>query len=58
LDDTRSIHPRIPFYHDKEEKITPGEIVRLSDWNVDCDAGESVPVDVGGQVPSIAKLQV
>jgi predicted acyl esterase len=60
-DPERSIHPNFPFHpHDKEEKITPGEVVRLEIgiWAMgnDYDAGESISVQVGGHLPSIAEF--
>jgi len=60
-DAERSIHPQFPFHpHDKEEKITPGEVVRLEIgiWAMgnDYDAGESISVQVGGHLPSIAEF--
>ncbi|KAK8160060.1 Alpha/Beta hydrolase protein [Phyllosticta citribraziliensis] len=62
IDESKSIHPQFPFHpHEKQEKIPPGEIVRLEIgiWNVsiDFDAGESVSVQVGGQFPSIAEYK-
>ncbi|KAK7543031.1 Alpha/Beta hydrolase protein [Phyllosticta paracitricarpa] len=62
IDESKSIHPQFPFHpHEKEEKIPPGEIVKLEIgiWNVsiDFDAGESVSVQVGGQFPSIAEYK-
>lgn len=51
FDPKRSIHPQFPFHpHDKEEKINPGEIVKLEigiwSMGVDFDAGESISVQV------------
>ncbi|SPO01415.1 probable acyl esterases [Cephalotrichum gorgonifer] len=62
VDETRSIHPQFPFHpHEKQEKITPGTIVRLEIgiWamGVDFDAGESISLRVGGQYPSIAEFK-
>lgn len=62
FDTERSIHPQFPFHpHEKEEKITPGEIVKLEigiwSMGVDFDAGESISVQVGGQFPSIAEYK-
>ncbi|GAB7324011.1 hypothetical protein MBLNU13_g07412t2 [Cladosporium sp. NU13] len=56
----RSIHSQLPFQdHDKENKIHPGEIVRLENgiWArcVNFDAGEFISVQVGGQLPIIAE---
>jgi len=61
FDSSRSIHPQFPYHpHDKEEKITPGDIVKLEIgiWamGVDFDAGESISVQVSGQLPSIAEF--
>ncbi|KAK8116749.1 uncharacterized protein PG998_005030 [Apiospora kogelbergensis] len=60
IDETKSIHPQFPFHpHEKQEKITPGNIVRLEIgiWamGVDFDAGESISLRIGGQFPSIAE---
>ncbi|KXH51826.1 X-Pro dipeptidyl-peptidase C-terminal non-catalytic domain-containing protein [Colletotrichum salicis] len=54
IDETRSIHPHWPFHpHEKEEKIPPGEVVRLDIgiWvlGVEYEAGESLRVVVSGQ---------
>ncbi|KAI1344442.1 hydrolase [Xylariaceae sp. FL0016] len=62
IDDSRSIHPQFPFHpHEKQEKITPGTVVRLEIgiWamGVDFDAGESISLRVGGQFPSIAEYK-
>lgn len=51
IDTSRSIHPQFPFHpHDKQEKITPGTVVRLEIgiWamGVDFDAGESISLRV------------
>ncbi|EGP86982.1 unnamed protein product [Zymoseptoria tritici ST99CH_3D7] len=59
-DPERSIHPQFPFHpHEIEEKIPPGEIVRLDIgiWcmGVDFDAGESISVQISGQFPAIAE---
>ncbi|KAL1589838.1 hypothetical protein WHR41_01454 [Cladosporium halotolerans] len=61
FDASRSIHPQFPYHpHDREEKITPGDIVKLEIgiWamGVDFDAGESISVQVSGQLPSIAEF--
>ncbi|KAK7911854.1 X-Pro dipeptidyl-peptidase C-terminal non-catalytic domain-containing protein [Apiospora marii] len=61
VDESRSIHPQFPFHpHEKQEKITPGNIVKLEIgiWamGVDFDAGESISIRVGGQYPSIAEF--
>lgn len=47
----KSIHEQFPFHpHDVEEKITPGEVVKLEigiwSMGVDFDAGESISVQV------------
>ncbi|GKT86480.1 X-Pro dipeptidyl-peptidase C-terminal non-catalytic domain-containing protein [Colletotrichum tofieldiae] len=49
IDEARSMHPHWPFHpHEKEEKITPGEVVRLDIgiWalGIEFEAGESVRV--------------
>lgn len=51
IDESKSIHPQFPFHpHDVEEKIPPGEIIKLEIgiWNVsiDFEAGESVNIAV------------
>ncbi|KAF1955746.1 peptidase S15/CocE/NonD [Byssothecium circinans] len=56
----RSIHPQFPFHpHDVEEKITPGEVVKLEigiwSMGIDFDEGESISVQVSGSFPSIAE---
>ncbi|KAH6629616.1 Alpha/Beta hydrolase protein [Boeremia exigua] len=60
FDPARSIHEQFPFHpHDKEEKIKPGEIVKLEigiwSMGVDFDEGESISVQVSGEFPSIAE---
>jgi predicted acyl esterase len=60
-DAERSIHPQFPFHpHEIEEKITPGDIVKLEIgiWAMgnDFEAGESISVQVCGQLPSIAEF--
>lgn len=47
----KSIHEQFPFHpHDREEKITPGEVVKLEigiwSMGVDFDEGESISVQV------------
>ncbi|KZL75671.1 x-pro dipeptidyl-peptidase c-terminal non-catalytic domain-containing protein [Colletotrichum incanum] len=54
IDEARSMHPHWPFHpHEKEEKITPDEVVRLDIgiWalGVEFEAGESVRVVVSGE---------
>ncbi|KZL78150.1 X-Pro dipeptidyl-peptidase C-terminal non-catalytic domain-containing protein [Colletotrichum tofieldiae] len=54
IDEARSMHPHWPFHpHEKEEKITPGEVVRLDIgiWalGIEFEAGESVRVVVSGE---------
>ncbi|KAF2996884.1 hypothetical protein E8E13_005135 [Curvularia kusanoi] len=56
----RSIHKQFPFHpHDKEEKISPGEVVKLEidiwSMGVDFDEGESISVQVSGAFPCIAE---
>jgi predicted acyl esterase len=58
FDPARSIHEQFPFHpHDKEEKIKPGEIVKLEigiwSMGVDFDEGESISVQVSGVFPAI-----
>ncbi|KAL4804693.1 hypothetical protein BDV18DRAFT_161786 [Aspergillus unguis] len=62
FDKERSIHPQFPFHpHTKQEKVAPGEIVKLEIgiWamGVHFDAGETVCVRVSGQYPSIAEYK-
>nr|OQO20666.1 hypothetical protein B0A51_11025 [Rachicladosporium sp. CCFEE 5018] len=59
-DQERSLHPQFPFHpHDKEEKIPPGTIVKLEIgiWSIgyDFDAGESISVQIGGQLPAFTE---
>ncbi|KAK3624901.1 hypothetical protein LTR56_020715 [Elasticomyces elasticus] len=56
----KSIHPQFPFHpHEIEEKVKPGEVVKLEIgiWAMgnDFDAGESISVQVSGQMPIIAE---
>lgn len=56
IDESRSMHPQYPFHtHEKEEKIPPGQIVRLEIgiWamGVEFEAGESISVQVSGSYP-------
>lgn len=51
IDSSKSIHPQFPFHpHEKQEKITPGNVVKLEIgiWamGTDFDAGEQVSVRV------------
>jgi uncharacterized protein len=51
IDESKSIHPQFPFHpHEKQEKVTPGTIVRLEIgiWamGVDFDVGESISIRV------------
>jgi uncharacterized protein len=51
IDESKSIHPNFPFHtHEKQEKITPGDIVKLEIgiWalGVDYQAGESISLRV------------
>ncbi|PSN74785.1 alpha/beta-hydrolase [Corynespora cassiicola Philippines] len=60
FDPERSLHPQFPFHpHDVEEKITPGEIVKLEigiwSMGVDFDEGETISVQVSGSFPAIAE---
>ncbi|KAM6527619.1 hypothetical protein FALCPG4_008673 [Fusarium falciforme] len=54
IDEDRSMHPHWPFHpHEKEEKITPGEIVRLDIgiWamGIEYEAGEALRVVISGR---------
>uniref|UniRef100_L2FYX2 X-pro dipeptidyl-peptidase c-terminal non-catalytic domain-containing protein n=1 Tax=Colletotrichum fructicola (strain Nara gc5) TaxID=1213859 RepID=L2FYX2_COLFN len=54
IDESKSMHPHWPYHpHEKEEKITPGEVVRLDIgiWalGVEFEAGEGVRVVVSGK---------
>ncbi|KAK7188249.1 hypothetical protein DPSP01_009049 [Paraphaeosphaeria sporulosa] len=56
----KSIHPQFPFHpHDTEEKIKPGEVVKLEigiwSMGVDFDQGETISMQVGGSFPGIAE---
>ncbi|KAK4956523.1 hypothetical protein LTR10_006050 [Elasticomyces elasticus] len=60
FDAKKSIHPQFPFHpHEIEEKIKPGDVVKLEIgiWAMgnDFDAGESISVQVSGQMPIIAE---
>jgi len=60
FDTDKSIHPQFPFHpHDVEEKITPGDVVKLEigiwSMGVDFDEGESLSVQVSGTFPAIAE---
>ncbi|KAL4905553.1 hypothetical protein BDW74DRAFT_185075 [Aspergillus multicolor] len=62
FDEHKSIHPQFPFHpHTKQEKVKPGEIVKLEIgiWamGVDFEEGESVSIRVSGQFPSIAEYK-
>jgi hypothetical protein len=53
----KSIHEQFPFHpHDVEEKITPGEVVKLEigiwSMGVDFDEGESISVQVSFSDPT------
>jgi hypothetical protein len=53
VDASKSIHPQYPFHpHDKEEKITPGDVVALEIgiWqaSIQFKAGESIRCDIFG----------
>ncbi|KAJ5370510.1 uncharacterized protein N7496_006602 [Penicillium cataractarum] len=57
---SKSIHPQFPFHpHDTEDKVTPGEIVKLEigiwSMGIDFEAGETISIRVGGVFPSIAE---
>ncbi|EKJ71661.1 hypothetical protein FPSE_08107 [Fusarium pseudograminearum CS3096] len=54
IDDSKSMHPQWPFHpHEKEEKITPGDVVRLDIgiWamGIEYEAGESIRAIVCGR---------
>ncbi|KAI0020861.1 Alpha/Beta hydrolase protein [Xylariomycetidae sp. FL0641] len=54
IDEAKSMHPHWPFHpHEKEEKITPGEIVRLDigiwGMGIEYEAGEALRVVVSGR---------
>ncbi|KAL5415872.1 hypothetical protein PMIN03_002448 [Paraphaeosphaeria minitans] len=56
----KSIHPQFPFHpHEIEEKIEPGEVVKLEiviwSMGVDFDEGETISMQVGGSFPGIAE---
>ncbi|KAK5718432.1 hypothetical protein LTR15_008159 [Elasticomyces elasticus] len=60
FDPKKSIHPQFPFHpHENEEKVKPGEVVKLEIgiWAMgnDFDAGESISVQISGQMPIIAE---
>ncbi|KAM0368770.1 hypothetical protein ACHAPK_006429 [Fusarium culmorum] len=54
IDESKSMHPHWPFHpHEKEEKITPGDVVRLDIgiWamGIEYEAGESIRAIVCGR---------
>lgn len=54
IDESMSMHPHWPFHpHDKEEKISPGTIVRLDIgiWamGIEYEAGEGIRVSISGR---------
>ncbi|KAF6823149.1 X-Pro dipeptidyl-peptidase C-terminal non-catalytic domain-containing protein [Colletotrichum plurivorum] len=54
IDESRSMHPHWPYHpHEREDKITPGEVVRLDIgiWatGIEYEAGESLRVVVSGK---------
>ncbi|KAH7309981.1 Alpha/Beta hydrolase protein [Rhexocercosporidium sp. MPI-PUGE-AT-0058] len=58
IDPSRSLHENYPFHpHNKDEYITPGEVIRLEIgiWamGVEYEAGESVRVEVHGNNPTL-----
>jgi uncharacterized protein len=58
IDWSKSIHENFPFHpHDRDEYVTPGEIVKLEIgiWamGVEYEAGESVRVEVHGNSPAL-----
>ncbi|KAK6835625.1 hypothetical protein RU639_002365 [Aspergillus parasiticus] len=61
IDEDKSIHPNWPFHpHDREDKITPGTIVRLDIgiWamGIEYEAGEQIRVVVSGRSRSVSKF--
>ena len=56
IDHSKDLHEQFPWHpHDREEKIPPGQIVRLEIgiWTMGTqyDAGESLRVDISGGSP-------
>jgi hypothetical protein len=57
----KSIHEQFPFHpHDREEKIPPGEVVKLEigiwSMGVDFDAGEQISVQVSSYcIPTVTQ---
>jgi predicted acyl esterase len=61
IDSTQSMHPNFPFHpHEREQKIPPGEIVRLEigiwGMGIEYDAGESICLEISGAYPGIANF--
>ncbi|KAL5361524.1 Alpha/Beta hydrolase protein [Aspergillus floccosus] len=61
-DPSKSIHPQFPFHpHKEEQKVKPGEIVRLEIgiWAIgyDFEEGESISMQISGQYPSHAEFK-
>ncbi|KAF4550860.1 Hypothetical protein D9617_15g042110 [Elsinoe fawcettii] len=61
IDEEKSMHPHWPFHpHEQEEKMTPGEVVRLDIgiWamGIEYEAGESVQVEIGGRIPGVSNF--
>ncbi|KAL4806055.1 Alpha/Beta hydrolase protein [Aspergillus unguis] len=59
IDDSKSMHPNWPFHpHAKEEKVTPGTVVRLEigiwGMGVEYDAGESLQLRISGHYQGIS----
>ncbi|KAJ5371093.1 alpha/beta-hydrolase [Penicillium cataractarum] len=62
IDESKSLHPQYPFHpHDREEKITPGTVVKLEIgiWamGIEYQAGESISVQISGNFPLIAEYR-
>ncbi|KAG8626752.1 hypothetical protein KVT40_005697 [Elsinoe batatas] len=58
IDESRSMHPHWPFHpHEKEEKVTPGTVVRLDIgiWamGIEYEAGESIQVEISGHIMGV-----
>lgn len=61
IDTSKSMHENWPYHpHEKEEKITPGTVVRLEIgiWamGTEYEAGESIEVEISGKYPGIANF--
>lgn len=61
IDESKSMHQNWPFHpHTREQKIPPGEIVRLEIgiWatGIEYEAGESISLEIGGFYPAISNF--